>query len=504
MIFYNNLEKNLKKFETFADVLEKTSLKFPKKIFISDGKRDISYEEMNILVNQCCNFFYHLNLKRNDVISIYLKNSIEFVIIYLASMRFGTIVNPFPASLSINEVVKRINFIKSKKIFLDKNHIRNKKFYFIKESFFLKKLKNLDKNFILNKKKKYNEISCLYYSSGTTNNPKIIEYSHKSIIATQYLMCKKKFSKPFSNHLCILPMGHTSALRYSVKQCVSSASKLIIAESFWKIKKNFWQIIKKNKINFFQTVPSILFSLIQEKRKIKKDDLKSLRFVGCGSSYLSDKIKKKFQKKFNVKVSNLYGLSEVGATHYDYVDRKENKPNCIGKPFDFVDVKFFKNNMREAKYFEIGEIAIKTPGTFKSYFKNKKLYKKSFYKKYFLTGDYGFRDKKGFHYYIDRKKNIIIKGGVNIEPEEINEILNSSNLVKNTVTFGIPDPFYGEEIVSFIIPKINNINLENLKIKCAKELGIFKMPKIIKKCKSFPTGPSGKILIRKIKENFTA
>lgn len=270
MIFYNNLEKNLKKFDTFADVLEKTSVKFPKKIFISDEKRDISFEEMNILVNQCCNFFNQLNLKRNDVISIYLKNSIEFVIIYLASMRFGTIINPFPASLSINEVVKRTNFTKSKKIFLGENHVRNKKFYFIKENIFLKKLKNLDKNFVLNRKKKYNEISCLYYSSGTTNNPKIIQYTHKSIIATQYSMCKKKFSKPFSKHLCILPMGHTSALRYSVKQCVSSASTLIISESFWKIKKDFWQIIKKNKINFFQTVPSILFSLIQEKKKNKK------------------------------------------------------------------------------------------------------------------------------------------------------------------------------------------------------------------------------------------
>ena len=156
MIFYNNLEKNLKKFDTFADVLEKTSAKFPKKIYITDGKRDISFEEMNILVNQCCNFFYQLNLKRNDVISIYLKNSIEFVIIYLASMRFGTIVNPFPASLSINEVIKRTNFIKSKKIFLDKNHVRNKKFYFIKENNFLEKLKKLDKNFFLNRKKKYN------------------------------------------------------------------------------------------------------------------------------------------------------------------------------------------------------------------------------------------------------------------------------------------------------------------------------------------------------------
>ena len=110
------------------------------------------------------------------------------------------------------------------------------------------------------------------------------------------------------------------------------------------------------------------------------------------------------------------------------------------------------------------EIAIKTPGMFKSYFKNK-LYKKCFHKNYFLTGDYGFRDKD-FHYYIDRK-NIIIKGGVNIEPEEINEILNSSNLVKNAVTLDTRSILW-EEIVSFIIPKFKNINLDNLRLNVLK------------------------------------
>jgi acyl-CoA synthetase (AMP-forming)/AMP-acid ligase II len=139
---------------------------------------------------------------------------------------------------------------------------------------------------------------------------------------------------------------------------------------------------------------------------------------------------------------------------------------------------------------------------FSSYYKNKTLYKNYFYKDFFLTGDLGFRDFEGFHYLVDRKKNIIIKGGVNIEPEEINEVLLESKNVENAVTVGIPDKFYGEDIVSFIIPKKNFINLDKIKTFCISRLGEFKSPKEINIVNAFPVGPSGKILLRVIKENY--
>ena len=498
MIFNKSLSENIKKFQDFSSVLSLVAKKYPNKIFIIEKKNQISFKDFDILVNQCCNFFLSLGLKKNDVISLYLDNSKEFLVLYFASMRYGTIVNPFPSSLAIEEVLIRAKFVKAKKIFLNKNKKGNL-YYSIDSSFFLKFLKNFKNEF--NIKQQGKKIACLYYSSGTLGNPKIIEYSHSSIISTQYSMNKKKFSNFFSRHLCLLPMGHTSALRYSVKQCVSTASTLIISDPFWKIRDKFWDIIEKKKINFVQVVPTILNTIINTKKK-KNKKKSTLRFIGCGSSHLSPKLKDNFQKKFNVKVSNLYGLSEVGATHFDDFRKNKKKKNCIGKPFSFVKVKFLNEDKKEVGVCKVGEIAIKTPGMFSSYYKNKTLYKNSFYKDFFLTGDLGYRDFEGFHYLIDRKKNIIIKGGVNIEPEEINEVLLASREVENAVTIGIPDKFYGEDVVSFIIPKKIFINLDKIKTLCNSRLGEFKSPREINIVKSFPVGPSGKVLLRFIKKDY--
>ena len=119
MIFYKSLSENIKKFQDFSSVLSLVAKKYPNKIFIIEKKNQISFKDFDILVNQCCNFFLSLGLKKNDVISLYLDNSKEFLVLYFASMRYGTIVNPFPSSLAIEEVLIRAKFVKAKKIFFN-------------------------------------------------------------------------------------------------------------------------------------------------------------------------------------------------------------------------------------------------------------------------------------------------------------------------------------------------------------------------------------------------
>ena len=181
--------------------------------------------------------------------------------------------------------------------------------------------------------------------------------------------------------------------------------------------------------------------------------IKSVQFIGCGSSFLSNKTQEKFEKKFGIAVSNLYGLSELGATHFDNPSDINRKKGSIGKPFDIVKTIIIDENGNEVNNTVIGAIAISTPGLLKNYRNNKKLYKNCFIKNFFKTGDLGFKDNNGYFYYVDRKKDIIIKGGVNVIPSQIDNILINHPKIIECATIGTPDPLFGETIKSFIVTK---------------------------------------------------
>ena len=192
----------------------------------------------------------------------------------------------------------------------------------------------------------------------------------------------------------------------------------------------------------------------------------------------------------------MYGLSEIGSSHFE--NPKKRRVGSIGKPLDIYDFKILNKNNRFCKDGEIGELVVKGKGLFNGYYKNLKLTKKNFYKDYFKTGDICFKDADGYYYYVDRKKDLIIKGGVNILPSEIDEaILKSDKNILECATVGVKDSFYGEIIKSYIIlKKQNKFLISKLKNTLIKKLGHLKSPDIIKLKKKFPKTASGKIIKR--------
>lgn len=252
------------------------------------------------------------------------------------------------------------------------------------------------------------------------------------MLELQKSIIRNKFTSSETNHLCVLPFGHTSVLRYSIKQAAILGSTIYIYDNFWNIKNNFWKIIINKNINFVQLVPTLIISLLN----LKKIMIKNKKiFIGCGSAVLSKEVQKEFENKFCVKLLNLYGLSEIGASHFENLYYR--KAGSIGKPLDIYKAKIINSKKKNCRINEAGELIVKSRALFNGYYKNKKLTSKSFYKNYFLTGDICKKDKDGFYYYIDRKKDLIIKGGVNILPSEIDEqILSYSKNILEVATIG--------------------------------------------------------------------
>ena len=431
--------------------------------------------------------------------TINLSNSIEFIILYFAIIRFGAVVNPIPYGTN-NENLKSFLKLSGSKIFFTKKFFNKENIVNIKINnykHFLKKINNYSEIFHVPKILE-EDICALYFSSGTTKKSKLIKYSNLAMTNNQKMMVKSKFLQNHSVHMCILPMGHTAALRYTIKNALITAGKVIIYKSFWEIKDNFWKEIYSNSINFVGVVPTILQTLFINSKNINKK-IKNLKFIGCGSSILSKKLQTDFEKKFKTKVSNLYGMSEVGLSTFDDPYKDDRKIGSIGEPLSGVKIKLF-NDKRNIinKSNKVGEIGIKTPAIFSGYMKLKKE-KKMFIKKYFLSGDLGkYSDNKIF--FVDRNKDIIIKGGINVAPQEIDDCLNLHPYINESATLGISDKFFGENIKSFVVL------LENKKIKeeeilnyCRKKLGFFKSPIKIQFIKKLPRTQSGKILKRNLK-----
>ena len=486
-------------FKNFSEVLKNASDTYKNIVFVKYKNNNFTFEQFNNLVNSCCNFFTSIGLKKKDTVCINFKNSIEFLIIYFSSIRYGTILNPLPVNLSNDEILRKIKFLNAKILFTsykNKNFYKNKKVKvnFLDQNNFIDLISNFNSSYI----KEHNEkISMYYYSSGTTSNQKIIEYSNKAMIHGNNNLLKSKFCKHFSNHLVVLPLAHTASLRYSIKQSLITGSTIFLYENFWSIASNFWKVINNNKINFVQVVPSILQILVNINTKL---NLKSLDFIGCGSSILSNSLQEKFEKKFKIKVSNLYGLSEVGATHFDNVNLKNRKIGNLGKPFKNVQSRiYFRKNFYTSSS-PVGEILIKTKGIFTNYYKNKKLYNEQFYNGWFKTGDLGYLDKNGYLKYVERKKFLIIKGGINILPNEIDEVILKLPFVKEVATVGVKDNILGEKIKTYIV--LNNKNMKNakkVKNHCTKELGALKTPDFFEYVNSIPKTESGKVIKRFLK-----
>ena len=466
--------------------------------------RVYTYSEIDKLIDATCTKLEKSGLLPGEIISIILKNSVEYVLFYLATLRIGCIINPYPYNLESKDAIRYLENVNPKLLFCHKGHyeyMKNsaKSQVVLVDDDFLDKLDGSGKRADFKPEQK--SPACIYYSSGTTGSPKSVVFSHKNMLSNISSICRGfKFNEE-ETHLIILPMGHTASVNYSFLPCTLLGGTLLITESFWKIRQNFWDLIKKFNITYVEVVPSILVALLHTPYDEKDySGIEKLKFIGCGSAPLPVELQNKIHQKFDLKVANLYGLSETGPTHVDYPLDKDWKPGSIGKPLDVNQVDIINENGNMLDHDQVGEIVVKGENVFIGYHGNQEIYDKLVVDGCFHTGDLGYKNKDGLFYFTGRKKDLIIKGGINISPDEIDEIIFKLDEVKEATTVGMEDEYLGEKIFTYIVLKDGkNLNDEKVKGFCKKFLSKEKIPDVVKFVESLPKGPSGKILRRKMK-----
>lgn len=334
----------------------------------------------------------------------------------------------------------------------------------------------------------------LLYTSGTTGLPKGVILSHKNMVAGGQYTCMAHELTPADRALCSLPLYHINGEVVTAVTPLVSGGSVVMPHRFSTT--NFWEYISEYRCTWFSVVPTIISYLCSATDLEGTElNLDQLRFGRSASSALPPSLHRDFENKFNVSIVETMGLTETAAPVFsnpmDPSKRKYGSPGrAVGNEAKIIDA-----DGQEVPRGKQGEIMIRGDNVMKEYYKAPDITQKTLEPDgWFHTGDLGHMDQDGFVFVTGRIKELIIKGGENIAPKEIDEVLYKHPAILDAAAVGIPDNIYGEEIMACVTLKPGvSINEEELLKHCLGHLGKFKTPKVIKIMDELPKGPSGKI-----------
>lgn len=345
------------------------------------------------------------------------------------------------------------------------------------------------------------DIAILQYTGGTTGFPKGVMLTHYNLVANT-VMCSKwmyKCQRGTEAILGILPFFHVYGMTTVMNLAVIQGFKMILLPKFDAAET--LKTIHKQKPTIFPGAPTIYIALLNHP-DLKSYDLSSIKCCISGSASLPVEVQEKFEEATGGKVVEGYGLSEASpVTHANFLWGKRKK-GSIGVPWPNTDAAILSIETNElAKPNEIGEIIVKGPQIMKGYWNKQEETSNVLKDNWLYTGDIGYMDEEGYFYIIDRKKDMILAGGYNIYPREIEEVFYEYEKVKEVVVAGIPDQYRGETVKVYIVLKDGEeATIEELDTFARKHLAAFKVPKVYEFRKELPKTAIGKVLRRALIE----
>lgn len=334
----------------------------------------------------------------------------------------------------------------------------------------------------------------LMYTSGTTGVPKGVLLSHQNIVVGgENTMAAHALTRA-DRVLCALPLYHINGQIVTAVAPLVCGGSVVLPHKFSA--SNYWQLAARHQCTWLNFVPTIASYLLHgPDPRVEGMDLSGVRFARSASSPLPPELHRAFEEKFGIGIIETMGMTETAAPCFtnplESAARKIGSPGrAFGNEAKVVDL-----DGRDVPDGTPGEICIRGDNVLAAYYKNPEATAKSFYAGSWLrSGDLGYRDSDGFYFITGRLKELIIKGGENIAPREIDEALMKHPAVLEAAAVGIPDSHYGQEIMACVILKPGCLCLEEeLRTFALAELGKYKTPKVLRFVEDLPRGPSGKV-----------
>lgn len=352
-----------------------------------------------------------------------------------------------------------------------------------------------------------NATAVILYTSGTTGNPKGAELTHTNLLfncmVSRDLMLRDIEPSPKGHEtlLIVLPLFHSFGQSAQMNVGVLAGCTMVLVPRFETEK--VIELLVNEEITMFAGVPTMYWELMRAAEggadvSHIRDNLK----VCCsGGAAMPVELLKAFEAKFDVPILEGYGLSETSpVATFNRTDRPR-KVGSIGLPVWGVQVRVVDEDLSDMPPGEPGEVVIRGHNVMKGYFNNPRANEECFRGGWFHTGDVGTVDEEGYFYIVDRTKDMIIRGGFNVYPREIEEVLVSHPEISLACVIGVPNDEYGEEIKAFVVLNPGSELTPDAIVKWSKEqLAAYKYPRVVEIRPELPLGPTGKILKKELRK----
>jgi sulfoacetate-CoA ligase len=346
-------------------------------------------------------------------------------------------------------------------------------------------------------------LALLMYTSGTTGTPKGVMLTQSNLAANAHIISAEHRLGPSDRVTAILPLYHINAFAVTMLAPLAHGGSLAMPPKFSA--SRFWDLASRFECTWINMVPTIV-SYLLEGYAPPRESLAKIRFCRCASAPLPPEHLLAFQEKFGIGVIETMGLTETVAPAFSNpYEPERRKVGSVGLPSG-CEARIVDEKGNELPDGTAGEIVIRGPQVTPGYYKNEAATAGAFFPGgWHRSGDLGVRDADGYFYVTGRIKELIIKGGENIAPREIDEVLLRHPAVLDAAAVGVPDKHYGQEIIACVIRREGEACSEDeLKAFCAEHLGRYKTPKVIYFVDELPRGPSGKVQRLKLVELVSA
>jgi long-chain acyl-CoA synthetase len=342
------------------------------------------------------------------------------------------------------------------------------------------------------------DTAVILYTSGTTGQPKGAELSHSNMVHNALLATRMFGGTVDDVHLVTLPLFHSFGQTVQLNAGFSAGSTLVLLSRFEPAMAV--ATIQREGVTFFAGVPTMYWGMLTTPALAEDGSLSSLRMCVSGGSAMPVEVLRQFEERFGVPVLEGYGLSETSPiATFNMMDRPR-RTGSIGVPVWGVEIKLVNADGAECGTGEQGEICVRGHNVMKGYLSRPEATAEAIDERgWFHTGDIGTRDADGYYYVVDRIKDMIIRGGFNVYPRELEEVLLTHPAVSLAAVVGVPHESHGEEVKAFVIRTAGaTVTEEELVAWCKQNMAAYKYPRIVEFRDSFPMTASGKILKREL------
>ncbi|MFH0814092.1 MAG: long-chain fatty acid--CoA ligase [Pseudomonadota bacterium] len=494
--------------ETVNEILEASSRKYPTKTAIIFEDRRITYEEVEKSANQCAHGLMTLGIKRGDMVGILIPNCPEFIVAYFGILKSGATVVPMNPTLSGDELAYMMKDATVKAVFtlppllplLQKlsPQVKHLTHLIIRgdetsdEAISFSSLVQGKESTPPGIRVGSDETAVCIYTSGTTGSPKGALLTHRNLLANVNSVLQVFPVDASDVFTCILPLFHAYSAMASLLCPFALGAGAVVTERF--IPRKCLQMIQDHRITVFVGVPA-LFAVLTQIKNPREFDLTSWRFCVSGGAPLWSEILTLFETMYPVKIYEGDGPTECSpVTSVNPIGGKR-KVGSIGLPLPDVGMKIVDEHDNELPPEHVGEIVVRGPNVMKGYLNQPEATKESLRNGWFHTGDIGKMDHEGYFYILDRKKDMLIVGGLNVYSQEVEKVLLSHPQVAEAAVVGRPDKLRGEVPRAYVVLREEEkVDPDDLIRHCREHLAPYKVPRDITVVQGFPKTATGKVM----------